>query len=193
MNGDTHFDLRQMYNQAFGPIGFLELPPYIIESNAGLSKPHPFDPIKSGLRQGKEGLYGTVIQMPCTLDGYDLPNEPLIEINGTKNIITTTIDGNDGTFKELYSLGDYEVTIRGVAINDDDPDNYPTDIVRRIRKVAESKKHIEVVNALTTLFGITHLAVMSYQFPAIPGSIGMQPYELRCLSDREFNLKAREQ
>lgn len=193
MSIPASFNLREVYNQAFGPIGFIEFPPYRVEGKVGMSRPEAYQPIPPiALRHGKEGLYGTVIQMPVTIGGVELPNAPLVEISGSKNIIATTIDGSDGTFKELFSLGDYEITIRGVAVDETDLENYPEDIMRQIRKVAESKKHVEVTSALTTLFGISHVAVMAYRFPQLPGSIGAAPYELHCLSDREFNLKARE-
>ncbi|MEI8137589.1 MAG: DUF6046 domain-containing protein, partial [Bacteroidota bacterium] len=38
----------------------------------------------------------------------------LFNVTQTKNIITTSIQGRNGTVKEYISLGDYNVTIKGV-------------------------------------------------------------------------------
>lgn len=137
------------------------------------------------------GLLGTPIQLPCRLDGVRLPNEPLITLSGTKRVVMTEVDGNDGTFKELYSRGDMEVLIQGVAVNDNDQDEYPEDQVRAIRNLIEQPRHLRITNRLTALWNIEFVTVLSYSFPAVPGEIGMQGYELRCVSDRDFQLRLR--
>lgn len=137
------------------------------------------------------GVLGVPIALPCDLDGERLPNEPLIDITGEKLIVKTQIDGQDGTFKELYSTGDWQVTIRGICVDEENPDEYPEDQVRAIRNIIEVKQHIKVVNRLTALFNIEYLAIEQYSFPAVPGELGMQGYELRCVSDKEFPLRLR--
>ena len=139
-------------------------------------------------RAPETGVLGTPIHLPCKLGGYRLPNEPLIELSAQKRIIITDIDGNDGSFKELFSNGDMQVTIRGVLVYDDDPEAYPEDQVRALRNVLEKKTHIEIVNRLTAMWNVEHVAIESYNFPAVPGELGMQAYEIRALSDREFKL-----
>lgn len=137
------------------------------------------------------GLLGVPIMLPCKLEDKMLPNEPLITLSGTKRVVMTEVDGQDGTFKELYSIGDMEVVIQGVCVNDDDPDNYPRDQVQMIRNLVEQPRHLSITNKLTELWNITHVSVLSYSFPAIPGEIGVQGYELRCVSDRDFKLRLR--
>lgn len=137
------------------------------------------------------GLLGTPILLPCKLDDVQLPNEPLITLSGSKRVVMTEVDGNDGTFKELYSRGDMEVLIQGIAVDDDNPDEYPENQVRAIRNLVEKPSHLRIVNRLTALWNIEHVAVLSYSFPAVPGEIGMQGYEIRCVSDRDFQLRLR--
>jgi hypothetical protein len=137
----------------------------------------------------KSSFMDTPIFMPVKLDGYLLPNEPLIEISGSKTIIKTAIDGQNGTFKELYSLNDYSVVIRGLAINDEAPDEYPEEIVRKLKSLCEAPRSLEVVNLLCSFFDINRLSVESFSFPPLEGQIGVQPFEITCSSDREFDIE----
>ena len=85
------------------------------------------------------------MQGTCDLDGYRLPNEPIVEINGSKTIIKTPIDGQDGTFKELYSKNDWDITIRGIAVNEDEEsDDYPEEIVSKLYQLDAKKISVPV-------------------------------------------------
>lgn len=144
-------------------------------------------------RPEETGLLGTPIHLPLRLGGFKFPGEPLVELSMQRRIVVTDIDGNDGSFKELYSNGDVQVTIRAILVNDDDPDAYPEDLVRALRNVLEERKHVAITNRLTAMFNVEHVAIESWSFPAVPGELGMQGVEIRALSDREFALNLREQ
>jgi hypothetical protein len=185
----AQINLRNLYAVTFGFVG---LPYTALDTRTAATTADPYEPaIVGGTQPERTGLLGTPIHLPCELGGLLLPNEPMIDIAGEKLIVKTPIDGNDGTFKELYSTGDMQVTIRGICVDDNDPDSYPEDQVRRLRNVIEQKQHVRVVNRLTSLWNIEYLAIESYSFPAVPGELGMQGYELRCTSDREFQLNLR--
>jgi hypothetical protein len=149
----------------------------------------------------KSSYLGTPIVMPLkmqitprntAIQMWDFPNEPLIEINNQKKIVETEIDGQDGTFKELYSLGDYNITIRGVAVKDSDEDeDYPEDIVRKLRTINELKNHLQVSGPLFSLFNIKYVSIYSFNLPRIEGAPSMQPYEFMCKSDKVFDLQLR--
>lgn len=187
----ARFNLSQLYATTFG---FTALPFSALSTDHEIARAQPFDALEVGGELAPiTGLLGTPIHLPLELDGWRLPNEPLIDVAATKLIVKTPIDGNDGTFKELYSNGDYELTIRGICIDDADPDRYPEDQVRRLRNILELRSHVRIVNRLTSLWNIEHVAIESWSFPAVPGQLGMQGYEIRCTSDREFALSLREQ
>ena len=184
------YDITSLYLRAFGHIG---LPYAKLSAERKVTDAAAFDAEADNTPRAEEsGLMGVPIHMPCKLGGYRLPNEPLIELSTQRRIVMTDIDGNDGSFKELYSNGDYQVTIRGVLINDDDPEAFPEDQVRELRNVLEERAHVAITNRLTAMFNIEHVAIESYSFPAVPGELGMQAYEIRALSDREFALNLRE-
>lgn len=184
------YNLSDLYNAAFG---YVAKPiPTGLRGGAPTAMANRTDQLeRQTIRRGKEGLYGTWIAMPVKLGDMELPNEPLVSITLAKLIVETSIDGNDGTFKENYSNGDYQVSIRGIVIDEDDPDGYPEDIMRQLREVIERRTHVPITCDLTTLFNITHLAIRGVEFPVKEGSLGAQPYIITASSDREFKLKYR--
>ena len=134
-------------------------------------------------------ILGTPIVMPLTLDGVRLPNEPLISITGKKRIITTPIDGHNGSFKEFFANDDYRIVIRGIAVNEEEEEYYPEKIVRELRKLAEKPSALKVANKLLSYFNINQLVIEEYDFPAVEGGMGLQPYTFTCLSDESFELE----
>lgn len=150
-------------------------------------------------KKGKTSLLGTPIFMPCALEfqdkndsvKLDLYGEPLIQVTMNKTIIKTPIDGKKGTFKELYSMNDYAVIIRGYIMNDDGND-YPEAEVRKLRTMLERPKHLRVVNELCRIFGISYIAVESADFPAVEGAQNYQPFQINALSDALFDIKLKQ-
>lgn len=147
----------------------------------------------------KSSYLNTPILMPLkiqispkgeTVEYFTFPNEPIVEIRGTKDIIETKIDGQDGSFKQLYSLGDYQVTIRGIALDEKyESEDYPEDVVRKLRTVWELRHHLEVVGPLFTLFNIKYISLTNFDLIPQPGEQSLQPYEFLALSDKEFKLE----
>lgn len=181
-------DLQSLYVQAFGHVA---LPPFQADRRPW-SVEIPGDgqaPADERDPNVEYSLLGTPLQFPVDLGGVRLPNEPLVSVRGGKKIIRTAIDGRQGTFKEEYSLQDYEVTIQGIAVDEQDPDAYPADQVRAIREVCERPGSVEVVCDLLTLFGITRLAIEPFEFPADVGMGAAQRYFIRAYSDTEFELE----
>ncbi len=177
------YDLIQIFRRAFNLPGYS---PIVTINRVELA-----DNYNQMGRQQKEAqrnsLLGTPIFFPCKLDDVELPNEPLIEISGSKSIVRTAIDGMDGTFKELYALNDYVITIRGIAISDDD--SYPEAFIRDLKNLFEKKKEIRIVNDLTGYFRINNIVIESMSLPSVEGAQSFQPYQLNCYSDKKIDLK----
>lgn len=149
--------------------------------------------------ENTSSLLNTPIIMPLKLqispkgeqvEYFTFPNEPIVEIRGVKDIVETKIDGQDGMFKQLYSLGDYQITIRGIALDESyETEDYPEDVVRKLRTVWELRHHLEVVGPLFTLFNIKYISLTNFDLVPQPGEQSMQPYEFLALSDKEFKLE----
>ncbi len=134
---------------------------------------------------------GRSIFMPMQLGGVLLPNEPSISIASRKNIIQTGLAGSTrrGMVKELISIEDWSVTIRGLAINFDSKLVYPEDQVKALRDLYEKNEALDVKCALTNLLGIYRLVILDFQLPEMIGYQHVQAYQFTCVSDEDFLLE----
>lgn len=140
-----------------------------------------------------QNSYGVVIHLPLKMGGYLLPNEPRLTIRSKKTIIETQIDSNDpalqGTFKELFSVGDWEVTIQGIVFNDDNENDIPEREIRKLRQLYLKRESLEVENRLLEIYKITRLAIYDFDADDMPGQINAQAYVFKCKSDNLWNLE----
>jgi hypothetical protein len=134
---------------------------------------------------------GQSIFMPIRLGGVLLPNEPTIRITGQKTIVETALAGSTrrGTVKELISVDDYQVLIRGIAINYSSKLIYPEDQVKALHDLYLKNESLLIECALTNLLGIYRLVIKSVDFPEMVGVQHAQAYEFTCISDEDFDLE----
>lgn len=121
-------------------------------------------------------------------------NDPIVEISRQKKIVTTEIQGRDGSVKEFVSSGDYAVTIKGILASDPtqgtEARRYPTAQVQALKELIDLPQALPVTGRLFKLFGIHNLVIMDHSWPSLPGFTNLQAYELRCLSDDPIELNA---
>lgn len=113
----------------------------------------------------------------------------LIEVNQSKNIVTTPIQGRNGTVKEYISDGDYMITIRGV-ISTVNQDTYPEDEVASLIKFLQVPESIEVGSNVLSRFGISDIVITSYNFPQEEAMRNIQRFEIQALSETPFEIKS---
>lgn len=197
----TEFSINGLYQQAFG---YQRGKPYDSEQvyeNAIRNAEFP-DAISADDQEGTEFVNmrntlraslptGQPIFMPVRLGGVLMPNEPTLSIVGQKTIVETALTGSTrrGTVKELISVDDYQVAIRGICINYASKLVYPEDEVKALRDLFEKNESLLVESALTNLFGIYRLVIKSVRFPEMVGVQHAQAYELTCVSDEDFELE----
>lgn len=164
-------------------------PPVFAGPQPGISETQP---IQTGdlydSSRDRASIIGTDVVMSVRLGDIDLPDSTVIRVTGGNKVIETDMNGSDGTFKELWSKNDYMVTLRGFIVSRND-DDYPKDQVRQMRELADAQESLEVECEATNIFGIERLAIYDYDFPDWPGHPNVQPFELRCKSDRIFELE----
>lgn len=114
----------------------------------------------------------------------------LVEVEHTKNIVKTTVQGFDGTVKEYISDGDYIVTIRGVLYNTFRKD-YPKDAARLLLSIFRRKQALDVTSEYLRLFDIHSLVVESFRMGQEQGRQNMQKFQATCSSDMPLLLKKR--
>jgi len=112
----------------------------------------------------------------------------LFDVAQTKTIITTPIQGFNGTIKEFISDGDYALSIKGI-INSTKNGVYPLTQAKKLFEALKSPIELEVTSwYLNEIFGITHIVVTYFQYNQIQGSQSMVSYEIQAISDRPIEL-----
>jgi Domain of unknown function (DUF6046) len=110
----------------------------------------------------------------------------LVDVQMTKNIITTAINGMNGTVKEYIADGDYEVSLRGALVNAGF--DYPRDLVKKFLDLVKAKVSLKVTSEYLGLFPIHNLVVKSYSMPQVEGQCNTQLFEISALSDNPVEL-----
>lgn len=134
---------------------------------------------------------GEAIFLPVKIGELLLPNEPTIAFTKRKKIVETALVGSRrrGTVKELISSEDWQITIRGIAINHESKIFYPEDQIKALVDLDKEERALDIVCALTSLLGIYRVVITQIRFPEMVGIQHAQAYELQCVSDEDFVLE----
>ena len=114
------------------------------------------------------------------------PLEPMISLNG-QNILTRRHVSKGtikGSIKERWTQDDYTVRIEGLLMGEDG--NYPEEDVSRLRAFCEAG-HVKALNPLLEIFGISQLAIESWDIPFTSGTAN-QNYSIQAYSDDIYKL-----
>ena len=128
---------------------------------------------------------------------YLFPNEPLLSISLAKTIVETATVGKErkGTVKEYICTEDYNINIKGVCINENDPEIYPAEQVTSLKRMFEINDSLEVIwDPFLDLFEIRNIVLKDIQFDEMAGEQGLQKFTISAVSDQDFfaDLKERE-
>jgi len=111
----------------------------------------------------------------------------LVDVSQRKNIVTTAVQGRNGTVKEYVSDGDYEVRIRGAIVNTGD-NRYPSAEVRDLHALLSKSEALPIVADYLRLFNIYSVVVTDYSFPQQEGFQNVQIFEITAISDTPEEL-----
>lgn len=113
----------------------------------------------------------------------------LCEVSQQRNIVTTSISGRNGTVKEYISDGDFQVNIRGVlaSLYQNVP---PKDSINQLMAFCKSPVEFNVTSNFLAYFGIYTIVIQDYKFSQMEGQRNVIQFELQCLSDVPFEIKA---
>jgi Domain of unknown function (DUF6046) len=160
-----------------------DLPNYDLNGDSG-----QFSQIRNRLMA--HTFSGMQLFMPVRIGGVLLPNEPTMSVSIRKNIVETALVGStkNGTVKELIALEDYELVIRGIALNEQSKKIYPEDMVVQLHKLFRQNEGSLIESGLTEILGIHKIVIKSFSLPEMSGVQHAQAYEFQCVSDSEFIL-----
>ena len=153
--------------------------------------------IEAKAREGLANLGDNFFQCPLSFDidgeQWRLPVDPLISVNG-KNVIKRRYvskagkDGRRGSVKECWSQDDYDITIAGVLIAEDNASLI--EMLNNLQKVCQKAEAVSVycefLNNANT-FGIQKIAIESYDFPFTKG-MENQSFTIKAYSDDSYEL-----
>lgn len=124
-------------------------------------------------------------------------DECILSVTQEKNIVSTPLQGRDGTVKEYISDGDYIITAeiavtnynqKGGDLNDESSFEYPKEKLETLVKLLQVKDTIIVDSAFLDVFGVTSTVVKSYSLQQETHS-NRQSLQIQMLSDESYEIK----
>ncbi len=125
----------------------------------------------------------------ATYGSYTLPYSCLVDFSRANNVITTPVMGGTGTVKEIYGIGDWDVTIRGIAFNND---KYGKTAHRQINDDlvawADLCDAIEVSGSVFWGKKISRIVIKSLDIQPIEAKWNVIPFTIQAVSDEDIKL-----
>lgn len=145
----------------------------------------------SGTPIRKADAMGRVYFMPAYIETQSYSLEipaAAISIKGKKNIVETPLTGRRGSVKELVSVDDYEITIHGVIMSDDE--NYPEETVQMFRDLYETNESVKLICALSDLVlqPDDRIVIKSIEWPAVGAVENAQVIKMTAVTDSSIDL-----
>jgi hypothetical protein len=125
---------------------------------------------------------------PQGADKFLLQNS-VMTITNKKKIVTTELINRGGTVKEEISIGDWELTVKGLIVSNNR--SYPEYEVQKLLNLYKRKSALWVNNARTAMCMTDgeRVIMTDFNLPTLSGYENIQPYEIKLLSDIEFELE----
>lgn len=127
--------------------------------------------------------------------------ECIVTVNQEKNIVTTPMQGRDGTIKEYISDGDYSISVDAAVcsyvVNQNDNVDfeqshaYPLEKLEDLIRFLKIKDTLAVQSDFLTLFGIKNIVVKTYGMVQETHS-NRQSFNIQMLSDTPFEIKIKQ-
>jgi hypothetical protein len=144
------------------------------------------------------GNYKTLDGKTISFDGIRI-DAVLFDVSQSKNIISTPIQGRNGTVKEYISDGDFQITASGIITGEsfetarnftvtDGQMKYPESDVRKLIEIFKIPTSFEIISDFLDFFEIRNVVIDSFTVGQISGQRAGQPFEIRMISDTPIEL-----
>jgi hypothetical protein len=114
-------------------------------------------------------------------------DDVLLTVSQSKKIITTEIQGRNGTVKEYIGLDDFQIQITG-RLNGTYNVN-PKDLTRQLKLILSSGQPLEITSWYLQNLDITDIVVKDFNFGQTEGEYSTQYFTINALSDKRFEAK----
>lgn len=179
------YDLNQLYRQTFGS------KPFVIQGFNEQVTQIKGSPLVADFLGKEIWLPVRFVNLDSAVFGQSellLPHT-VIDIDLRKTIVKTSLAERRGTVKELYSIDDYVITLKGFLIDEDRV--WPEQEIELLNKLWNLNEAIEFDNALTNAFleSDTRVVIEELKFPAVEnGMKHIRPFSMKLESDSVFTL-----
>jgi hypothetical protein len=114
-------------------------------------------------------------------------DDVLLSVSQSKKIVTTEIQGRDGTVKEYIGLDDYQIQING-RLNGNYNQN-PKELTRQLKIILSAGQPLEITSWYLQNLDITDIVIKDFNFAQTEGEYSTQYFSINALSDRRFEAK----
>ena len=114
-------------------------------------------------------------------------DDVLLNVSQSKKIITTEIQGRDGTVKEYIGLDDFQIQITG-RLNGTYNVN-PKELTRQLKIILSTGQPLEIASWYLQNLDITDIVVKDFNFGQTEGEYSTQYFTINAMSDKRFEAK----
>lgn len=143
-------------------------------------------PIWSNLKFPK-GNYQTLDGEIIAFEGIEI-DSVIMTVSQSKNVITTAVQGRNGTVKEYIADGDFVIQISG-ALCGPQMDVYPEAEFANLLEILRAPVSVKVESEFLSFFGISEIVVTNFETPQTQGFRNMQYFTIGALSDEPIELR----
>ena len=133
------------------------------------------------------GSYVDLDGNTITYDGLTI-DTVLFSVQQSKNVVTTPVQGRDGTVKEYISAQDFVINIDGILVGDQ-ANVYPEEAVNTLIEIMNVPESINIVSEFLDRFDISEVVITDYDLSQQKGSRNIQLFRLSLLSDTPIELQ----
>lgn len=146
--------------------------------------------LQAGTYNTFEIIKGVPVKKTVEKQPYVFDLWPMIDMRQDKVIITTPINGRDGTVKEYIYTDDHQITIRGLLVGEGN--SYPYDSRRELKNTFKKNSSYGVSSRVMNDDGVFALVIKSIEITDLEGYNNICPFVITAISDKDVLLEIKE-
>lgn len=105
----------------------------------------------------------------------------IVNVESSKNLVITQVQGRDYSRKELVSNGDININVSGY-ITSPYPDIYPKNEVNKLKQILRYKGIVDVNNQILDNWDVEKIVIKDFNFPQEEGGKSVQRYSFSAVA-----------
>ena len=165
--------------------------PYTISTNGTGDVPTPkfISPLGTVIYSNIIFNKGVVLEGNIVIDEWEdfRIDDCLIQVTQSKKIVTTEIQGKDGTVKEYIGMDDFQVNVTGRLQGG--YNNNPKELTRQLKKILSAPQPLAITNWWLQNLDITDVVIVNFDFGQTEGEYSTQYFNFTALSDQPVEFR----